>query len=405
VDSRLERAIGTPRIQQQAGDLVDRSLRALEDLRQLDENLYERFLETRKSPEGPDEAANRIRKLWEETFRGLLALLDFCKSITASETPAMDDPGASFDFGDFGESSAPASSNNELELGSVDFGSLLDGLEGKEADDGERYKPVIDKVSSIEYGLRSQYTEASERREVALASGEMNQVLGLLDDTTSAASEGVAAIVAAVYEAFLPDVNPTSVVPGYLTSLGRALLVRRGLAELSVKLGPYNDTLQSDRTEEHQQALTAVRTTMRQFVSSVVCRAMRAADRWQMVEFERELAEQKLSVARLTSEGLVKYIESLSSINQREVLVVHDQRTIQEMRDALAAARQLVDLSPRTAREEMERAYQAAQRLRGRHPALDTLIIQLERYSGTASGQTNNAKFLERLEAVLGACG
>lgn len=406
MDSRLERAIGTPRIQQQAGDLVDRSLRALEDLRQLDENLYERFLETRKSPEGPDAAANRIRKLWEETFRGLLSLLDFCKSLIQGEaapTAVTDDASAAFDFGDFGESTAPPS--NELELGSVDFGSLLDGLEGKETNDADRWKPVLDKVSSIEYGLRSQYHDASERREVALSSGEMNQVLGLLDDATSAASEGVAAIVAAVYEAFLPDVNPTSVVPGYLTSLGRALLVRRGLADLSVKLGPYNDTLQSDRTEEHQHALTAVRTTMRQFVSSVVCRAMRAADRWQMVEFERELVEQKLSAARMTTEGLVKYIESLSSINQREVLVVHDQRTIQEMRDALAAARQLVDLSPRTSRDEMERAYQAAQRLRGRHPSLDTLIIQLERYSGTASGQTNNAKFLERLEAVLGACG
>ncbi len=402
MDSRLQRAISTPKVQQQAGELVDRSLRAIEDLRQLDENLYERFVETRKFPEGPEAAANRLRKLWDETFRGLLDLLDFCKALTGP-LPAASDDSAGFDFGDFGEA-APAA-DSELELGAADIGELLSGLDAKEESDTERWKPVLEKVSSIEYGLRTQSTEAGERREVALAAGEMNQVLGLLDDTTSAASEGVHALVAAVYEAFLPDVNPTSVVPGYLTTLGRALLVRRGLADLSIKLGAHNDTLQGPHTDEHQHALTAVRNVMRQFVGSVVCRAMRAADRWQMVEFERDLSGQPLSVARLTTEGLVKYIESLSSINQREVLVLHDQRTIQEMRDALASARQLVDLSPKTAREEMERAYQATLRLRGRHPVTDTLIIQLERYSSTTSGQQNSAKFLERLEAVLAAAG
>lgn len=404
MDSRLQRAISAPKIQQQAGELVDRSLRALEDLRQLDENLYERFLESRKHPEGADAAANRIRKLWDETFKGLLGVLDFCKSLTG-EAPPEDDSSGAFDFGDFGESAAPAPSA-ELELGSLDIGELLEGLdEGKQKDDTERWKSVLEKVSSIEYGLRTQNAEATERREVALGSGEMNQVLGILDDTTSAASEGVHAIVAAVFEAWLPDVSPTSVVPGYLTTLGRALLVRRGLADLASKLGPHNEVLQSDQTSEHQRELQAVRSVMRQFVSSVVCRAMRAADRWQMVEFERELAEQPLSAARMTAEGLVKYVESLSSVNLREVLVLHDQRTIQEMRDALASARQLVDLSPKTAREEMERAYQAALRLRGRHPTTDTLIIQLERYSSTTSGQNDNKKFLERLEAVLAATG
>lgn len=404
MDSRLQRAISTPKIQQQAGELVERSLRALEDLRQLDENLYERFLETRKAPEGPEAAANRIRKLWDETFRGLLGLLDFCKALTG-DTPPEEDSSGGFDFGDFGES-APANQSSGLVLGSEDIGELLEGLdEDKGKDDAERWKAVLDKVSSIEYGLRTQYNEASERREVSLSSGEMNQVLGILDDTTSAASEGVHAIVTAVYEAWLPDVSPTSVVPGYLTTLGRALLVRRGLADLASKLAPHNEILQSDQTSEHQRELQAVRSVMRQFVSSVVCRAMRAADRWQMVEFERELAEQPLPAARLTSEGLVKYVESLSSVNQREVLVQHDQRTIQEMRDALASARQLVDLSPKTAREEMERAYQAALRLRGRHPTTDTLMIQLERYSASSSGQENNKKFLERLEAVLAATG
>jgi len=380
---------------------VDRSLRALEDLRQLDENLYERFLETRRHPEGPDASAARLRKLWDETFRGLLDVLALCRSMSG-EQPKTEEADGDFEFGDFGESAAtgPAA----FELGSLDIGELLGNLdEGKQEDDSVRWKHVLEKVASIEYGLRAQYSEAVERREVALRSGEVNQVLGLLDDTQSAASEGVHALVSAVYETFASDVNPASVVPGYLTSLGRALLVRRGLADLATKLALPNAVLQSERTSEHEQALTIVRHIMRSFVASVVCRAMRAADRWQMVEFERDL-QQPVKIARLTSEGLVKYIESLSSINQREVLLVHDQRTIGEMRDALANARQLVDLSPHTAREMMERAYQAAQRLRGRTPHTDALIVKLEKLA-FATNKHESLKFLEALETVLHQMG
>jgi hypothetical protein len=407
VDSRLQRAIGTPRVQQQAGELVRLALVALEDLKQIDENLYDRFLSTRNSKLGPEAVAEGLLKLWDDTFRGLEAMLAFARSLSAVQQDAQaakdkaDSAGGDgFDFGDFTE----APSDPSLDIGAGDIGDLLDGLGGAgEEDETAKWNGVLEKVGSIEYGLTSQLKEARERVDKALESGETNQVLSILDDTNSSSSEGVHALVAAVYEAFLPDVNAATVVPGYLTSLGRALLVRRGLADLGQRLTPQNNLLQGDDPTEHKIALEQIKLTMRQFVGSVVCRAMRAADRWQMVQFEGELSEQPLKAARLTSEGLVKYIDSLSSVNQREVLVVHDRRTLEDMRDALSNARQLIDISPRAAREMMDRAYQSAQRLRGRHPATDDLIIQLERYAPTSSNPGEGVKFLERLEAVLAA--
>ncbi|HSD86128.1 MAG TPA: hypothetical protein VLB44_01390, partial [Kofleriaceae bacterium] len=307
---------------------------------------------------------------------------------------------ASFDFGDFTE----APSNPSLEIGAGDIGDLLAGLgDSGQQDDTAKWSGVLSKVGSIEYALTQQLKEARERMDVSLNTGETNQVLGILDDTQSSSSEAVHALVAAVYDTFVPDVAAATVVPGYLTSLGRALLVRRGLADLGSKLTAHNNLLQSDDATEHKIALAQIRMQMKQFVGSVVCRAMRAADRWQMVEFERELAEQPLKAARHTSEGLVKYIDSLASINQREVLVLHDQRTIEEMREAASSARQLIDLSPRAAREMMDRAYQAAQRLRGRHPVTDELIIGLERYAPSSSSPGEGTQFLEALEAVLAA--
>lgn len=410
MDPRLSRAIGTPSIQQPAGELTRLALKALDDLRQLDESLYERFVASRSAPTDPTATAASLRTLWRQTFDGLTDLLDYCKRLLEESKPidtgARSEASVSFDFGDLEGSGPTVDSEPSLDFGSEDMGALLEGIdETKQEGDGEKWAKVVEKLGSIEYGLRSQQTEARARMDVALAAGEINQVLALLDDTQSSASEGVHAIVAAVYETFVPEVNPASVVPGYLTSLGRALLVRRGLAELAAQLGPYNDVLQSGSTSDHPEALKQVRQLMRQFVASVVCRAMRAADRWEMVEFERNLSEQPAMVARLTSEGLVKYLESLSSVNQREVLLLHDQRTLNEMREALTSARSLLDLSPRTALEMLERAYQAAQRLRGRNPTTDPMIVQLERYAPSASNANpdDTVRFLERLEALLAA--
>jgi hypothetical protein len=410
VDQRLAKAITTPKIQSHAGELVRLALAALDALKRLDESLYERFVSSRNEPHGPATGEDGLRKLWADTFGGLLALLAYCRSLEAElpkkprATTQVEDP---FDLGDLeAMASAPAQAIDELDFAASDLGDLLEGIDEHQSEgDSEKWLKVVEKVLSIEYGLRSQFTDAQQRMNTALEHAQINQVLGLLDDTQSAASEGVHALVSAVYEAFVPDANPATVVPGYLTSLGRALLVRRGLAELAATLGPYNDVLQSTQVERHPEALQIMRDTLHAFVTSVVCRAMRAADRWQMVEFDLELSAQPASVARLTCEGLVKYLESLGSINQREVLVLHDQRTLEQMREALANARQLIDISPRTAIEMLDRAYQAAQRLRGRQPHTDALVVALERYAPDSSAPAESTKFLERLEELLAAAG
>ncbi len=398
MDPRLKGAIGTPRIQNQAGELVRLALTALEDLKQLDESLYERFLASRSAPADAAQSEAGLRKLWDDTFGSMTPLLAFCRALDGKQdakpatTSTSDDD---FDL-DFGEGPAPAPSD-DLELGASDIGSLLEGIDEHDAGDDERWSKVVEKVTSIEYGLRTQLTDARARLDVSIAAGEINQVLALFDDTQSSTSEGVHALVSAVYEAFVPAVDPATVVPGYLTSLGRALLVRRGLAQLATTLTPNNDVLQSDDTERHEQVLATIRDVMLHFVGSVVCRAMRAADRWQMVEFHQQLAAQPLSVARLTSEGLVKYLDSLRSINQREVLVIHDRRALDQMRDALANARELIDISPKVAQEMLDRAHSEAQRLRGRSPVTDQLLVHLERYAP----RMPMPQLLEGLEHVL----
>jgi len=405
VDARLQRAIQTPRILNQAQELVRLALRALDDLRQLDESLYERFVATRDAPTDLEFASASLKKLWEHTFGGLRQMLWFCRSLAVDAPPEAAQPiSDDLDFGEF-ETTKPK--EDDLALGSADLLDFLDQIDEQvDQNDAAKWTKLIERVGSIEYGLTSQQNEAMERLKVALSTGEIGHALGVLDDSQSSASEGVHALVTAVYETFVPDINPTTVVPGYLTALGRALLVRRGVAELASNLGPYNERLQASDASAYESALAAVRATVHSYVGSVVCRAMRPADRWQMVEFERQLADEPTSAARMTTEGLVKYLDSLGSINQREVLVMHDRRTLETMRDAVSNARQLVDLSPRAAIEMMDRAYQAAQRLKGRSPVTDQLVVGLERYAPqSTSNPGDTTKFLEGLEGVLAAAG
>ncbi|MEP6859753.1 MAG: hypothetical protein ABJE66_03980 [Deltaproteobacteria bacterium] len=418
MDARLQRAIQTPRIQTQAWELVSLAQRALDDLRHLDDGLYERFVATRDAPMDRKTAAESLEQLWDTTFSGLSQLLWACRSMvklqsaglegddTASANRDQTGPVVTDDELDFGELAEPKPKEDDLALGSADLLDFLEQFDEQEhEDDAKRWDKVIERVGSIEYGLTSQQNDARERLKVALSTGEIGHALGVLDDTQSSASEGVHALVTAVYDAFVPDVNPTTVVPGYLTALGRALLVRRGVAELATNLAPFNDQLQAGDPATHAAALSAVRATVHAYVGSVVCRAMRPADRWQMVEFERQLQTEPISVSRLTSEGLVKYLDSLGSINQREVLVMHDRRTIETMRDAVSNARQLMDLSPRAAVEMMDRAYQAAQRLKGRSPVTDKLVADLEKHSPHSANPSEALAFLGGLEGVLDAAG
>ncbi|MGE3455636.1 MAG: hypothetical protein AB7O24_11030, partial [Kofleriaceae bacterium] len=319
MDSRLQAAISNPHIQGQAGELIRLALKALEDLKSLDESLYERFVKSRNKAEDPEANTRELGDLWDATFGGLLQMLAFCRSLEGFEDavkPVSNEP-VELDLGESGPPAGGLGGGGDDGLG--DFGDFLDGIEQTiEEGDAERWAKVMEKVSSIEYGLRTQYQTGESRLTIALGKGETNQVLGLFDDTQSSACEGVHALVAAIYEGFVSEVSSQTVVPGYLTSLGRALLVRRGLAELTAALEPHNAILQQGKTPD-PDALEAIRAAVHTFVSSIVCRAMRAADRWQMVEFDRELTEQSPTEARMTCEGLVKYLESLNSVNQREV--------------------------------------------------------------------------------------
>lgn len=403
MDPRL-RAIGTPSIRTEAVELVKLALEALDELKKIDESLYGLFVASRNAPADPEMAAAKLRLIWDGAFRPLTALIAYCQRIDdEAELTITGEADEDLEFGDF---EAPEEKSFELDIG--DIGNLvagLDGAGGGARPDSELWSDVKKQVAAIEYGLKTQLDDGTERREVALAAGQTGQVLGLLDDTTSSVSEGIHALVSAVYAAFVPDAESSTLVPEYLTTLKRALLVRRGIADLAAKLGPLNDALQGTDLGRHADALEGIKAVLKSYVTGDVCRAMRAADRWELVQFDHRLDEEPPGLARMTAEGLVKYLESLGAINQREVLVQHDHRVLGEVREALTNARELMEISPRTAHEMLVKACRAALALRGRQTGTDAMLVKLATIDLAASSPSQSPALLERLEQLLAASG
>lgn len=389
------------------------ALLALAALDKVDDSLYDRFVASRASGEDPDTAAAGLRSLWNDTFRTPLLLLAYCKKLdkrqkkrapSVSSLPIMpddDEPEIEIEVDEFGDLEAFDDAPSVLEFNIDDIGDLVDGLGATtKHSEIERWADAIEKISNIRYGLGGQTDDATERMGVAIGAGHANQVLGLLDDMTSTWNEGIHALVVAVYEAFVPDADHGSVVPAYKTTLRRALMVRRGIAKLLSELSPINDVLQGSDRQLHPEALVELSDQLHEYVSSELCRAMRAADRWELTHFDQRLEAEELFEAKLTAEGLVKYLESLTVVNQREVLVEHDRRVAGELRDALSVGKELAELSARTAKDILSKACTQAQDLMGRSAGLDAVLRRLR-----DATPAHNDELIVSLEEVLAGSG
>lgn len=396
-------SIRDPKIQATAAEAVRLAQAALADLEGLDESLYHRFKDSEGELGEDTGAVITVRALLNGTFNGLRALLAFCRQLRPQQQQQEDAGFADAEWGDLEAAGAEKPAEDDLSLGLGDIGALLDGVgEHKREPEPKRFAALQEKLSSIEYGLSSQLTELEGRVKLSLNARETSQAIEAIDDTQGSTSQGVFAVLSAVCEAFAPGIDSASLAPGHLTTLQRALLVRRGLADLSRALGAPHERLMREEDEAAAKAaLQQVRDGLSKFLTGEAFSMMRPADRWQLSSFDRKLAEQSLSPAKLTSEGLSKYLESLSSINQREVLVLHDRRAAADLREAKAAAEQLALIEPRLALESTQTALNAAMALYGHSPGLDEAILALPERLASVERIKETFAGLERVIPLL----
>jgi hypothetical protein len=191
-------------------------------------------------------------------------------------------------------------------------------------------------------------------------------------------------------------VRKEDVVPFYREDVNSSLALRRSMAAMRRRTDVQRARLERLNVERDDRA---ARECLREFVSEFdgftttdVYRSLRAADRRTFLQVRRDLKKlsqherlEKLELANMV-EGVSRFLDSLSLMNQRELLVIHDRETIGEIERHLGATVDaIVATAIGDARAALKRALSACEKLAGREPTFDVLLAlfahaELDRY-------------------------
>ena len=243
--------------------------------------------------------------------------------------------------------------------------------------DDEKWKTLSDEMSTLQYGLGFELKEFERRFANALAKDQKEQAVRDLNDATTGLMDGVFAVMTTVYESFLGYAEPERMVPGHRDTLGKALAIRRAVADLRRGVRGLNRRVQ-DATAggvaetNYRRIVDAVS----RFIESDVFSYLRSDTRRDFWQFQETLANGNSVHNRLDAEGFDKYLDSLSFISQRGVLIKHDTDLKTKITGDLERAVKFAKVLPEVSCEVIEQAFVKAERLSGLSDEIDALVLQ-----------------------------
>tara|TARA_R110002096_G_scaffold436021_1_gene665208 strand:+ start:78739 stop:80166 length:1428 start_codon:yes stop_codon:yes gene_type:complete len=439
---QLLAAISDPRIRDEAATLIKLSTEAVDDLSQLDERIYRQHDEDAGKLSDRETAAPVLKALATDILQGVRTLeahlqehskqpadnhavseydaemefnFDFETGVEASpeSTVEEEDFGEGFgdDFGDFdgfddfGESASKAPVK-EPSIADLDFDGAFDMLGAPEPVKTclERWRSLLGELESFAYALGSQIRDFDERFAGAIEDGRFEQALRELNDVGRSVTDGVFALMTAIYEAYLDDVDRDGVLPGHESTLARALSVRRGLTDLRLVVQSANAVLQSGVGGDapQDQAFAEIVAELDRFIGGDVFGVMRPADRLEIKNFSKEVSSKTRSEARFDCEGLDKYLDSLAAVSQRDVLIKHDGDQKHDILELLEAVKPLLEISPHGALDMIAESFAKAEALYGVREGLDRVLGEWEAMSSDAKANpTEAAAMSQKLDGMI----
>jgi len=256
--------------------------------------------------------------------------------------------------------------------------SMRNMIAHRQLSDEDRWKALSDEMSTLQYGLGSELKEFERRFAHALKNDKKEQAVRDLNDATTGLMDGVFAVMTTVYECFLGYAEPERMVPGHRDTLGKALAVRRALADLRRGVRGLNRRVQDRATpravaETNYQRIVEV---MSRFIDSDVFHYLRSDTRRDFWQFRETLANGDAVQNRLDCEGFDKYLDSLSFVSQRGVLIKHDTDLKAKITGDLERAVKFAAVLPEVVCDVIEQAFVKAERLSGLNDEIDGLVLQ-----------------------------
>lgn len=189
------------------------------------------------------------------------------------------------------------------------------------------------------------------------------------------------------------EVTRQEVIPGYSEDVSSAVGVRATVADLRRVIGSRLEKVREADPEDvlwHAQQLSKELDT---FGRTTAYRSLRAQDKRRTLESRTELTElvkrpklTRLELAGLL-EGLKAFVDDLSNINQRQLLVTHDRELMATCGVKLEQSTQLLDTQPLESARVLAEAAAAAQSLYGLDNELDAFLRRIRRTKpGTLQG-------------------
>lgn len=281
--------------------------------------------------------------------------------------------GASADGGDRDvelELDAPAASRAS---GPIAVRSII---ADRERSDEQKWTALVGEMNTLQYGLASELKDFDRRFSNALKADRREQAVTDLNDATTGLMDGVFAVMTTVYECFLGHAEPERMVPGHRDTLGKALAVRRTLAELRREVRERNLAIQDratppDVAEASYQRIVEV---VCWFIDCDVFHYLRSDTRREFGQFRDTLANGSVARNRLDCEGFDKYLDSLAFVSQRGVLIKHDTDLRIKITGDLERAVKYAALMPEIVCEVIEQAFIKGERLLGLNDHIDALV-------------------------------
>ncbi len=255
--------------------------------------------------------------------------------------------------------------------------STRDMVPHRQRPDDDRWNALARELATLQYGLESELAQFEQRFGRALRSDNIEQAVRDLNDATTGLMDGVFAVMTTVYECFLGYAEPERMVPGHRDSLGKALAVRRALADLRRGVRGLNRFVQHPPSLEVAEInYRRIVDALNRFVESDVFFYLRSDTRRDIWQIQETLAMGSAVRNRLDCEGFEKYLDSLSFVSQRGVLIKHDSDLKVKIAADLERAIKFAAVLPEVVCEVIEQAFIKAERLCGLSDEIDRLVLQ-----------------------------
>lgn len=356
-------AISDRRIRRKVRKLLQFGEEAVRSLGELDSALSIGENEQEQLQIVADAVLSHVRRLLE--FLGIVAA-----SVQIREDAVPHAIGFEFSAGDSLESDnrIPIVTPNRRKPFGIDPGKT----------DEDKWREVAGEMDTLQFGLASEIKEFDQRFAQALAQDRKDQAVRDLNDATNALMDGVFVVLTTVYECFLGYAEPDRMIPGHRDTLGKALAVRRALAELRREVQELNRTIQ-ERDSSPLIGETSYRLmveSLAAFIESDVFKYVRSDERKEFENFRDLLSAGSAARNRQECEGLDKYLDSLAFVSQRGVLIKHDNDLRAKIATELERALAYAELLPDVVCEAIHQCFIKADRLFGLFDDLDDLVYQ-----------------------------